>query len=300
MLVLDCEPVDDAPILELRIRKGVRRHHVKLIVATDRPSALDPGAHTLRFAPGRGAELAAALAATLSGADAGELAGAAGTSADALAALAGALREAGEEVVILYGERLLDGGAGGLLALADALGLATHSGAGLIGIPDAANGRGLREAGVLPNAGPGLREPALDGGHDTPAIAAALTSGELTALYLLQVDPLRDLPDRGAWAEALEHASTVIAHAGFLTDGIREHATVVFPAEAAAEKEGTVTHPDGRRAAPAPGDRPPGRRPRRVVDPRRTRRAPRRRSRDPQRRDGQRRAVRRGPDVRRA
>ena len=29
-------------------------------------------------------------------------------------------------------------------------------GAGLIGIPDAANGRGLREAGVLPNAGPGL------------------------------------------------------------------------------------------------------------------------------------------------
>jgi NADH-quinone oxidoreductase subunit G len=38
----------------------------------------------------------------------------------------------------------------------------------------------------------------------------------------------------------------VIAHAAFLTDGIREHATVVFPAEAAAEKEGTVTHPDGR------------------------------------------------------
>ena len=38
----------------------------------------------------------------------------------------------------------------------------------------------------------------------------------------------------------------MIAHAAFLTDAIREHATVVFPAEAAAEKEGTVTHPDGR------------------------------------------------------
>jgi NADH-quinone oxidoreductase subunit G len=246
VLVLDCEPVDDAPILELRIRKGVRRHHVTLAVATDRPSALDPNAHTLRFAPSRGAELAAALAAALLGGDVDALALAAGVGADAVQALAGVLREAGDEVVILYGERLLDGGAAGLLALADALELARHAGAGLIGIPDAANGRGLRESGVLPNAGPGLGDPALDGGRDTAAIAAGLSSGELTAVYLLGVDPLRDLPDRAAWAEALEHASTVIVHAGFLTDAIREHATVVFPAEAAAEKEGTVTHPDGR------------------------------------------------------
>jgi NADH-quinone oxidoreductase subunit G len=246
VLVLDCEPVDDAPILELRIRKGVRRRHVRLAVATDRPSALDPSARTLRFAPGRGAELAAALAAALRGADSEELALAAGAATDAVQALAGVLREAGDEVVILYGERLLDGGAAGLLALAGALELASHAGAGLIGIPDAANGRGLRESGVLPNAGPGLGDPTLAGGLDTPAIATGLSSGELTALYLLGVDPLRDLPDRGAWAAALEHASTVIVHASFLTDAVREHATVVFPAEAAAEKEGTVTHPDGR------------------------------------------------------
>jgi NADH-quinone oxidoreductase subunit G len=157
------------------------------------------------------------------------------------------LREAGEEIVILYGERLLDaGGAGPLLALAGALGLATVDGAGLIGIPAAANGRGLREAGVLAGAGPGLTDPPLAGGHGTPAIAQALRSGELVALYMLGVDPLRDLPDRGGWNEALKHATTVIAHAAFLTEGVREHATVVFPAEAAAEKEGTVTHPDGR------------------------------------------------------
>ena len=59
VLVLDCEPIDAAPILELRIRKGVRRNGVTLAVASDRPSALDPSAvATLRFAPGRGAELA--------------------------------------------------------------------------------------------------------------------------------------------------------------------------------------------------------------------------------------------------
>ena len=50
-------------------------------------------------------------------------------------------------------------------------------------------------------------------------------------------------------------ATTVVAHAQFLTDGVREHATVVFPAESYAEKEGTLTHPDGRvqRLRPAIG-----------------------------------------------
>jgi NADH-quinone oxidoreductase subunit G len=44
-----------------------------------------------------------------------------------------------------------------------------------------------------------------------------------------------------------------------LTDTMREHADVVFPAEAYAEKEGTLTHPDGRvqRLRPAIG-RPRG------------------------------------------
>ena len=164
-------------------------------------------------------------------------------------ALAAMLREAGEEIVILYGERLLDGpgGAGALLALAEALDLATvgrcrpdrHSGGRQRSRP--ARGRHALVRGPGPD-----RSAARRAGRDTPAIAEALRGGDLVALYLLGVDPLRDLPDRGGWDEALDHATTVIAHAAFLTEGIREHATVVFPAEAAAEKEGTVTHPDGR------------------------------------------------------
>jgi NADH-quinone oxidoreductase subunit G len=98
---------------------------------------------------------------------------------------------------------------------------------------------------VLPNAGPGLAETAAEG-LDTPGIARAAAAGELAALYLLHVDPLRDLPGRGAWSAALDRATTVVAHAQFLTEGLREHATVIFPAEAYAEKEGTLTHPDGR------------------------------------------------------
>ena len=38
----------------------------------------------------------------------------------------------------------------------------------------------------------------------------------------------------------------MIAHSAFLTEGIRDHADVVFPAEVYAEKEGTLVHPDGR------------------------------------------------------
>ncbi|MGI8557296.1 MAG: NADH-quinone oxidoreductase subunit NuoG [Solirubrobacteraceae bacterium] len=239
VLVLDCEPIDEVPILELRIRKGVRRNAVKLAVATSRPSALDSVASAAaRFAPGRGREFAAALAAALSGGDGaselGALASAAGASVEGVRAVAGAL--GGEEIVVLYGER----------AACDALG--ALGGSKLLAVPEHANGRGLREVGVLPNAGPGLSAP-VEPGRSAPQIARALMDGELVAMYLLGVDPGPE------WDAPLERASTVIAHAAFLTDRIREHATVVFPSEAAAEKEGTVTHPDGRlqRLRPAVG-----------------------------------------------
>jgi NADH-quinone oxidoreductase subunit G len=254
VLVLDCEPVDDAPILDLRIRKGVRRNKVKLAVATSRPSSLDPiAAATARFAPGHAAALLAGLSGALAGAaDLDALAAAAGCSSAELGSLATTLSGA-EEIVVLYGERLLVTAADRLLSLAAELSLAAD-GAGLIGIPDGANGRGLREVGVLPNAGPGLTEPAA-AGRDAAGIAQGLADGELEAVYLLGVDPLRSHPGRGVWAAGLEAAAGVIAHAAFLTAGVAEHADVVFPSEAAAEKEGTVTHPDGRlqRLRPAIG-----------------------------------------------
>ncbi len=86
---------------------------------------------------------------------------------------------------------------------------------------------------MLPNAGPELTDVEQDG-LDAQGIADAFERGELSCLYLLGVDP----PTSGA--------GTVIAHAAFLTDALREQADVVLPAEAYPEKEGAVTHPDGR------------------------------------------------------
>jgi NADH-quinone oxidoreductase subunit G len=266
VLVLDCEPVDDMPIVDLRLRKGVRRHRMKLAVATSRPSSLDPNATaSVRYAPGAGEAFVLALAAALNTSpptrreDVDRFAASAGADADGVRALARAL-QAGEDVVVLYGERLVLGprgaqAANALLDLARRLNLlGGREGAGLLCVPTGTNGRGLAEAGVLPNAGPGFAEVATHG-RDAAAIAAAANAGDLTALYLAQADPMVDLPGRDAWADALERATTVIAHAAFLTDGVREHATVIFPAESYAEKEGTITHPDGRvqRLRPAIG-----------------------------------------------
>jgi NADH-quinone oxidoreductase subunit G len=219
VLLLDCDPLTDAPILDLRLRKGVRRHGMKL----ERCS---------------------------------------GEDLDELRASAKRLSEQGEELVILWSERFAAGAQGAervraLLDLAGELRLAEIDGAGLLEVPANANGRGMREAGFLPNAAPGLRT-AGETGRDTNAIAGALAGGELSALYLLHVDPLEpsdpfatdaaaaDGSDSGSWEQALGRATTVVAHTTLLTPGLFEHANVIFPAESYAEQEGTVTHPDGR------------------------------------------------------
>jgi NADH-quinone oxidoreductase subunit G len=221
VLLLECEPIADAAILDLRLRKGVRRHGMKLLRAS-------------------AAEL---------------------LNEDSSRELIGTLAAAGEEIVVLWHERLSAGPDGeraarALLDLAGTLSLAGRQNAGLLEIPAEANGRGLREAGVLPNAGPGLADPSEEG-LDSLGIAEALIAGELSALYLLGVDPLERGVDRlersgdplernrPLWQAALEQASTVVAHALFLTEGVAAHANVVFPAEAYAEKKGTIVHPDG-------------------------------------------------------
>ena len=262
VLLIDCDPIDDVAIFDLRLRKGIRRRGVKLAVAGARPTALDPSARMLlRYAPGTGGALLAALDAAFSD-DAGLLGGAAtaaGSNAQSARDLAEFLSGVGEDVVILYGERLLSGprGAGAaraLLNVATRLGLYDRHGAGLLEVPSSANGRGLREAGFAPGHGAGYATLAA-AGRDADGIAEGLAEGELTTLYLLHSDLLRFAPDRAKWEAALGAAHTVIAHESVLTETVREHADIVFPAEAYPEKEGTLVQPDGRvqRLRPAIG-----------------------------------------------
>jgi NADH-quinone oxidoreductase subunit G len=171
---------------------------------------------------------------------------------------AAALLTQAENVVVLWGEGLGhgdrgDAALGALGDLALVLGLDAGEGSGLIEIPTATNGRGLREIGCTPALGPGLAE--ADRGMAAAEAREAAVRGELGALYLLHADPVRELPEGERWEEALGTAAFVVAHEQFLGASAERHADVVFPAESYAEKEGTVTHPDGRlqRVRPAIG-----------------------------------------------
>ncbi|MGZ4311800.1 MAG: molybdopterin oxidoreductase family protein, partial [Solirubrobacteraceae bacterium] len=237
VLVFGCDPREDSPILDLRIRKGVRRNRVKLAIATARPTSLEANATaSVRYAPGAEAEFAVALERAVGGAD---------DVSEDVRGLAALLRDGGEDVVIMFSERIGGAAASALIRLARRLGLAAREGAGLLALPAGSNGRGLREAGAVPDAGPG--HSAVDAaGRSAAEIAAAAADGEITALHLFGTDPIRNEPNRALWERALHSAALVVAHASVLTEGLAEHATVVFPAESHAEKEGTTVHPDGR------------------------------------------------------
>jgi NADH-quinone oxidoreductase subunit G len=261
ILVLDTELVEEAPILDLRVRKAVRRNRARLVMASSRPSMLDPNASaSLRFAPGAAEAALSALAGALGSsrgsapledlagkarASAGFRPGAQTTSAGngsdpgagAVRAAADVLRDAGD-VVVIWGERVAAGERGAealeaLLALADVLGLSGREESGMIEIPAKTNGRGLREVGCLPNLGPGFADVPREG-----MSAAEVVGSQDVGTLLLYEEHLSP--------SALDAPNSVIAFAGFLDEGLEEHADVVFPAETYAEKEGTVTHPDGR------------------------------------------------------
>ena len=249
VLLLDCEPIADAAILDLRLRKGVRRHGLRLVPA-GRQQLLDESAR---------------------------------------AELLEELRAAGEEVVVLWHERLGAGpdGEAAVRALLDAR---RHVGARRGGRRRAARNPRPRQrprparGGRAPQRRAGARRARRGPGRPRRArdrrragrrgSERALPAGRRPARgpvppALLRAPALAvGRAGAGAVGAALERASTVIAHATFLTEGVRAHANVVFPALAYAEKEGTVVHPDGRVQRLRPGVARPGetRDERRVLD----------------------------------
>ena len=93
--------------------------------------------------------------------------------------------------------------------------------------------------------------------RDTEGIREGLESGELQSLILFGVDPLRDFPDTEAWKRALAAADHLVVFSTF-ENQTTAMADVVFPIETHAEKDGTVTHPDGRLQRVRPSAARPG------------------------------------------
>ena len=244
VLLAGFESEEEAPGVFLRLRKAWRGHGQRTFsLASHMTRGLAKAGGTLLLAaPGTETEWLDALA------------GGVGLDEDGARA-ADALRSPG--AVLVVGERLA-GVPGGLTAAVRA---ATATGAALVWIPRRAGERGAVEAGALPSLLPGGR-PATDPrardevaaawgvrelphryGRDTGQIVEAAVTGELGALLVAGVDPA-DLPDPARARQAL--AGAFVVSLELRPSEVTDHAAVVFPVAAVAEKPGTFLNWEGR------------------------------------------------------
>ena len=273
VLLAGFEPEDESPIVFLRLRKAVRRHHLQVfsIAALASPGLVKLSGQLLATLPG---DEAAALTALAAG----------GAPSAPEPPVAGGIHTPGPPLqewqrvgqalaapgaVILVGERLAEV-PGALAAVAI---LAAASGARLAWVPRRAGERGAVEAGALPGLLPigrpvtdaaaraevartwGKSSLPADPGRDTAAMLAAAADGELGALVVAGVDPA-DLPDPQAALHAIEMAPFVVS-LELRASAVTARANVVFPVAAVAEKAGTFVNWEGRGGSFGPALRVP-------------------------------------------
>jgi NADH-quinone oxidoreductase subunit G len=247
-LLVGFEPEEESPIVFLRLRKGARKHGLKVfsVAPFATPGLTKTRGALLATAPGTEPGLLDAL---LSGTTE------AGLDETGVAA-ANALREDG--AVVLVGERLATVPG----ALSAVLRLVRETGARLAWVPRRAGERGAVEAGALPTLLPGGR-PIADAaargevaggwgvdalparpGRDTGGILAAARTGDIKALVVGGVEP-EDLPDPAAALAALEAVPFLVCLELRHSD-VTERADVVFPVGPVVEKSGTFVDWEGR------------------------------------------------------
>ncbi|WP_371660391.1 NADH-quinone oxidoreductase subunit G [Streptomyces sp. NBC_00280] len=245
VLLVGFESEEEAPGVFLRLRKAWRGHGQKVFsLATHMTRGLEKAGGTLLpAAPGTETEWLDALGSGFGLEESGV------TAAEALRT---------EGAVIVVGERLA-AVAGGLTAAVRA---ASTTGAQLVWIPRRAGERGAVEAGALPSLLPGGR-PATDPrardevavawgvaelphrfGRDTGQIVEAAAVGELRALVVAGVE-VADLPDPARAREALHEVGFLVS-LELRPSEVTEHADVVLPVAAVAEKAGTFLNWEGR------------------------------------------------------
>ncbi|MGY0492451.1 NADH-quinone oxidoreductase subunit G [Streptomyces sp. WG-D5] len=245
VLLVGFESEEEAPGVFLKLRKAWRKSGQKVYsLSTHMTRGLEKAGGTLLpAAPGTEPEWLDALASGF---------GLEGGGADASQALRG------EGAVIVVGERLA-ASSGGLTAAVRA---ASATGAQLVWIPRRAGERGAVEAGALPSLLPGGR-PATDPrareqvaaawgvaelphrfGRDTGQIVEAAATGELQALVVAGVE-VADLPSPARAREALHEVGFLVSLEQRPSE-VTDHADVVLPVAAVAEKAGTFLNWEGR------------------------------------------------------
>ncbi len=267
ILILDTDPAETAPVMDLRIRRMADRKKAKIaVIGSVMPKYR--GRHArIQVKPGQTAGVVAALAAALSG----EKVPASAADPEAITQLAELLK-GGSKVAVVWGGN--DAAVGrALLDLGNALrgvGASVH-----VLIPGAQhNSRGAEAMGVLPNYLPGYvglsdkkaidrfkqawgaRSLPTEPGLSTTEMLKAAAAGEIKALYLAGANLMNTHPDRKLVRQALE-SSFVVAADLFLNETV-QLADVVLPVATITEKTGTFTTLDGAVQAIKQAKRRPG------------------------------------------
>jgi formate dehydrogenase major subunit len=86
---------------------------------------------------------------------------------------------------------------------------------------------------------------APDAGRDTIEILRAAAARELDVLYLVGIDPLRDVPDAALARSALRNVETVVVQSLELGD-LEPYASVFLPAASLLERDGHLSDWEGR------------------------------------------------------
>jgi NADH-quinone oxidoreductase subunit G len=247
ILVAGLDAEQELPILHLRIRKAARRGAKVFVLHARRTRLHDVAEHVL-VRPGHEAyALERVREALEEGAPEGTPEG----------RIAAALAAAGERAVVLAGPRLCEHP----LAADVALALAERTGARFALLARRAGDRGALRAGVHPALLPGGRRVAdaaeraeveavwgevpTTPGRDAMGICRAAAARELDVLFLVGVDPLRDLPDAALARRALENARAKVVISLEL-GALEPYADAFLPAAAAAEREGHLSTWEGR------------------------------------------------------
>jgi len=259
LVVLAGDLREELPVLFLRVRGAVVDHDVPLVELTSETGSLtELASASLAYRPGEAAAVVRALTAE---------AGAAGSERPASVDEAGwtaageALGRAGADgdgvVVILGRPSLAEDGA--LVAEAAAAMAEAWPSARFLPALRRGNVMGAIDMGLAPGLLPG-RVSLDDGrdwfgqawgtvpagrGRDTAGILEGLADGTMSTLVLVGADPLRDFPDAGLAAEAVEKAGFVVAVDGFISASAAQ-ADVVLPAAIVHERSGTTTNIEGR------------------------------------------------------
>ncbi len=202
ILVAGLDAEQEVPILNLRIRKAARRGAAVFVIHPRRTRLWDVADHTLCLP-----EHQTYVLERIHDGDAPE---------DSFEGrVSEALREAAGEAVVLVGERLTEHP----LAADVALTVAQKYAARMALVPRRAGDRGALRAGVHPSLLPGGRRVSdqaeraeIEGswgslpaerGRSTRQILEACANRELDVLFLIGIDPLRDVPDADLVRRAL-------------------------------------------------------------------------------------------------